>query len=567
LERKLNPFEVNLRTRLESGELQLPQNPVLKVWELPGTPADRDARYRGQLPAEVSRYLQPHQRVVDIQYPSVEFPPAPLEALDICMKAAHAPTPDQIGRHGPTVASVNPLEDSGERSRYEAQHGRDDLQAAEDLEDDFPALGDATIRTLAESQGVEDEPNIPGMPFRQEKEGSIILLNLPEDDPLARKFSLVGGWGYPRYTSADAPGAFINFLARKYDKDNSYPLRHNYDARDGQSYPYTKAFERSVQWLLDRTAENPEGLVEYKMYPYGGMRHQGWRDSASALLHKDGTWADSENGLAAIDVQAISYDALMNAARIFRDLYRDDKTASLLEERAWNLQKFVIDNGMAGGHLVSGWDHHDDGRFRQIGTMTSAVGRVLKTGLLKGDSPQLQELVRDNIRALMSPDMLTRWGVRTMSQAEVGYVPFSYHVGPIWLHDSNENAAAMSSHGFYGLDRMVGATTANQHDATGLFYEHISGYDTAEPHVPSRDTYVYDELHDELFLFEQVPPMAQTWAATTEYAKQRRYQRIPPHAIDIAKLQFERSVWKTLPDHIQAVVGKYQPETAAALSR
>ena len=536
--------------------------PVLDISELHGTPAERDSQYRNTLPYKERSFLKPHEKVVLIKRSHLEMPDEPLDSLNIVMKAARVSSPNDIGKNGPTVASVDPFEK--QRSRYEAQHGRDDLQAAADMASDYPGLLDTTLFTLAESQGVEYEENIKGEPYRQERVGSIILLDLHKDDILGRKFSSVAGWGYPRYTSADAPGSYVNAFTARWDQIADY----DYKARDGQTHKLKKAFERSVQWLIDRTDENPEGFVEYKKYPYGGMRNQGWCDSASAMVHADGSWANSDNGIAAVDVQAISFDAFRNASKIYREKLKDETTAQLLDERAWNLQRRILNDGWADDHFVSGWDRTDGNYARQIASLTSATGRLLRTGVFEADNPEVQEKLLQTIRNLFSPEMLTRWGIRTLSSNEEGYVPFSYHIGPIWPHDSNEIAAGLSRYEFYGLDKIIGATVTNLHQKTGLFLEHISGYDTEEPVIPERDTYVYSELYDELYLWEQVPPVAQTWAATTEYAKQRRYQdpKTPLHAVDPAKFKFEKQIWGTLPAQIKEVVFKQHPDLFLALS-
>jgi hypothetical protein len=541
--------------------------PVLDISELPGTPQQRDLEYRSQLPHRERSYLRDHEKVMLTKRSRVEMPAKPLTAIGVAMKAAHAETIDHIG-YGkkPIVASVNPLEGSTQRSRYEAEHGRDEEQAAEDLGGDFPQVIDKTVISLSESQGIEYEENVPGVPFRQEREGSIILLNLAKDDLLGRKFSAIAGWGYPRYTSADAPASYINLIARRWRQDPSYLIRHTYDARDGQTYPLSRGFERSVRWLIDRTDENPEGFVEYKKYPYGGMRNQGWRDSASALVHTDGSWANSDHGIAALDVQSVSFDALRNSARIYREFYKDEKKASDLDERSWNIQRRILHNGWTGGHFVSGWDRTESNYSRKIETKTSAIGRLLRSGVLKTDNPEVKEKLHQTIRGVMAPDMLTRWGIRTLSSDEAGYVPFSYHIGPIWPHDTNEIAAGMSDHGFFGLDRVISTTTTHLHEVSGVFYEHISGDDSEEPTVPDRDTYVYSEFYDELYLWEQVPPIAQTWAATTEYAKQRRLSNTPLHAADPEKFAFEKEIWKTLSDSVKKAAYLYEPELAMALS-
>ena len=80
--------------------------PILKVSELPGSPADRDSRYRGQLPTREKKYLKGHEKVVLIKASKSELPPRPLTPLEVAVKAANADTPDEIGLKGPTVASI-----------------------------------------------------------------------------------------------------------------------------------------------------------------------------------------------------------------------------------------------------------------------------------------------------------------------------------------------------------------------------------------------------------------------------------------------------------------------------
>jgi glycogen debranching enzyme len=49
---------------------------------------------------------------------------------------------------------------------------------------------------------------------------------------------------------------------------------------------------------------------------------------------------------------------------------------------------------------------------------------------------------------LLSSDMFTGWGIRTLSAAEQRYNPMSYHNGSIWPHDNALIAYGLSLYGF-----------------------------------------------------------------------------------------------------------------------
>lgn len=512
-----------------------PKYPILHISEVERDDAKEEA-LRQQLPERVRKYLKPHQKVIDIRDRHTEMPAYMPTALETVMLASGVERPEDIGER-PTVASVNPVE-GGERSRYQVQHGRDDLEAANDLYSMSPKLLDTVVVSLAEKQGVEDEAYIPGVPHRQEKPGSIILRDGDPDDPIARKFTKYQGWGFPFYGSVDAPLTFINSIARIQRDNPNYLWQRTYNSRAGYPNPRVmmEAFKLSVDWMLQKSYENDEGLIEYKnpIQNGGGMRNQGWRDSASAMVHADGQWANPNQGIASIEVQGFAYDAFREAQRIYLEIFADPEKAGELGERADLIQRTVLEKGYIedsrGGYFVSGFDRDNEGRLRPLAVRTSAMARFLGSGLAKTGRPEDWEKIKQSVLTLTSPEMLTNWGLRTLSSDEPGYIPFLYHRGPVWLHDSNYGAANMSSLGLYGVDRLIGASTTKLVKTTGFFPEFTTGDDHEEPVFPERDTYVYDELYDEVYLFEQHPPFWQTWGASSEVAKAYRYARIPEEA-------------------------------------
>ena len=83
-----------------------------------------------------------------------------------------------------------------------------------------------------------------------------------------------------------------------------------------------------------------------------------------------------------------------------------------------------------------------DGHKRPVDAVSSNIGHLLGTGLL---SPAEEALVA---RRLASPDMSGGYGLRTMSAANRGFQPLSYHCGSIWPHDTAIVAAGLARAGF-----------------------------------------------------------------------------------------------------------------------
>ncbi|MFW6226085.1 MAG: amylo-alpha-1,6-glucosidase, partial [bacterium] len=73
---------------------------------------------------------------------------------------------------------------------------------------------------------------------------------------------------------------------------------------------------------------------------------------------------------------------------------------------------------------------------------SSNVGHCLFSGIIK---PEYAEFV---IKKLMSPEMFTGWGIRTLSSSAVRYNPMSYHNGSVWPHDTAMIAYGMAKYGY-----------------------------------------------------------------------------------------------------------------------
>jgi glycogen debranching enzyme len=79
---------------------------------------------------------------------------------------------------------------------------------------------------------------------------------------------------------------------------------------------------------------------------------------------------------------------------------------------------------------------------RPIDALTSNIGHCLWTGILDADKADLVA------RRLLSPEMFTGWGIRTLASSMAGYNPISYHCGSVWPHDNAIVAAGLMRYGF-----------------------------------------------------------------------------------------------------------------------
>jgi glycogen debranching enzyme len=83
-----------------------------------------------------------------------------------------------------------------------------------------------------------------------------------------------------------------------------------------------------------------------------------------------------------------------------------------------------------------------DANKRPVDTVTSNLGHLLGTGLLDARQSALVA------RRLVSPELNSGYGLRTMSTDSAGYWPLSYHGGSVWTHDTAIAIAGLARDGF-----------------------------------------------------------------------------------------------------------------------
>ncbi|RQP09603.1 MAG: amylo-alpha-1,6-glucosidase [Microbacteriaceae bacterium] len=201
--------------------------------------------------------------------------------------------------------------------------------------------------------------------------------------------------------------------------------------------PFRTALEAALGWMRDSGDPDRDGLLEYFDTTGHGLSNQGWKDSGDSVQWRDGRLA--EGALALCEVQAYAYAAAVGGAELLDELGGDGEPW-----RAWAAQ-------LAERFRASFWVEDELGRYpavaldgakRPVDALTSNIGHLLGTGLLDEDE---RRLVADR---LVSPELSSGFGLRTMATSAAGYWPLAYHGGSVWTHDTAIAIAGLAADGF-----------------------------------------------------------------------------------------------------------------------
>jgi hypothetical protein len=184
--------------------------------------------------------------------------------------------------------------------------------------------------------------------------------------------------------------------------------------------------EGALRWMVDYGDADGDGFCEYIDASGHGLTNQGWKDSADSVRFADGSIAAGP--VALCEVQAYAYQAAIQGAALLDAFDRPGGH----EYRSWA-------DALADRFRTSFWcgDGPDrfpalalDGAKRRVDSLTSNIGHLLGTGLLDAQEELLVA------QRLAGPELDSGLGLRTMSAANGGYSPLSYHCGSVWPHDT-----------------------------------------------------------------------------------------------------------------------------------
>jgi glycogen debranching enzyme len=297
---------------------------------------------------------------------------------------------------------------------FAAPFGRDSLITSAQVLLLRPALAVETLRFLAAWQGTRDDPEReeePGKIFHELRRGELVRAReVPHS---------------PYYGSIDATPLFVILAGELYrwtaDQEVLLDLWPNLLA--------------AMEWIERRTAQGEEFLTYQRITPRG-LENQGWKDSRDGVSFPDGRAA--EPPIALVEVQGYVLDAYRHAAILAAatgDSQRSARWASRIEPFRARLESaFYSEDSRS-------WALALDGRGRRVPTLSSNPGHLLWNGAVS------EAHARSIAAGLMSEEMFSGWGIRTVARGQAIYNPISYHNGSVWPHDNAICALGMSRYG------------------------------------------------------------------------------------------------------------------------
>jgi glycogen debranching enzyme len=274
-----------------------------------------------------------------------------------------------------------------------------------------PELARTALEVLAELQAREDDPNADAEPGK--------IVHEVREGKAARR------WFRTYYGTVDATPLYLVLLSEVW----------RWTADAALARQFRESAVRALEWIDLYGDRDGDGFVEYERRTERGLENQSWKDSGDSQRFSDGRIAAPP--IAPAEVQGYVYDAKRRMAEMARDAWRERELADRLEREAEELRArfdraFWVDR--RGGYYALALD----GEKRPVDSLCSNMGHLLWSGMVP---PERADAVVD---ALMGEYLWSGWGVRTMSSADAGYNPLSYHNGTVWPHDNSLIAAGLA---------------------------------------------------------------------------------------------------------------------------
>ncbi len=299
---------------------------------------------------------------------------------------------------------------------FVALFGRDSLIAALQTMAYDSSIAAHTLELLARYQGTKEDD------YHDEQPGKILhelrvgeMANL-EEVPQT-----------PYYGTVDATPIFIIVLAEYVrwtgDMDLWRRLRGN--------------VERALTWIEKYGDSDGDDFIDYQSRSKRGSHNQGWKDSWNGIRNRDGSLA--EPPIALVEVQGYVYRAKREAAWLFERDGDVERGGRLRAEADRLRQQFSEAYWMPSRRYFAVAIQKGE---RRVESITSNPGQALWSGIVAPDR------VADVAQVLMSDEMFSGWGVRTLAEDEAAYNPIDYQVGSVWPHDNSFIAAGLKRYGY-----------------------------------------------------------------------------------------------------------------------
>ncbi|MGC5019877.1 glycogen debranching N-terminal domain-containing protein [Micromonospora sp. DT47] len=296
--------------------------------------------------------------------------------------------------------------------------GRDSILTSLQVLPFLPGLVPPTLQILAGLQGHRLDD------FRDEEPGKILH---------ELRYGETAGFEEqphsPYYGSADTTPLFV-ILLDEYERwtgDATLVKKLEFAAR------------AALHWIDTYGDLLGTGYVWYRTRnPETGLENQCWKDSWDSISYADGRLPAFPR--ATCEIQGYAYDAKLRGARLARTVWNDPGYAERLEREAAALkERFNHDFWMP---EKESYALALDPEGRHVDALASNMGHLLWSGIV--EEPRAARIAE----RLLSPELFSGWGVRTLATGQGRYNPIGYHVGTVWPFDNAFIAWGLTRYGF-----------------------------------------------------------------------------------------------------------------------
>jgi glycogen debranching enzyme len=314
--------------------------------------------------------------------------------------------------HGPVALAGTPW--------FATPFGRDAILTAHQTLAVAPALAAGTLRYFAAHRGASTDATReeePGKVFHELRHGELASTGrIPHT---------------PYFGTVDATPLWVLLLAEtcRWRDDDSL-------ARE-----LARPLAEALEWTRRASEQTSKDPFVYYAADSGPLTHKAWKDTADSVRFADGEVATGE--LAVAEVQGYAAAALQRGGDLLEAVGRGElapvdpdtyRARGRRIERAFDREFWLPDRTC--------YALARDGAGRVADAVASNVGHCLWTGTIpEGRAAAVVETIVDG-------PLNSGWGLRTMSPADAGYSPVSYHAGGVWPHDTSLVALGLAKYGY-----------------------------------------------------------------------------------------------------------------------
>jgi len=207
---------------------------------------------------------------------------------------------------------------------------------------------------------------------------------------------------------------------------------------------YEPVVRQCLHWIDHYGDRDGDGFQEYQTRSERGYENMGWKDAGDAVVYPDGSPVKGPKALC--ELQGYVFDAKRRAAEA-AEYFGDPVWAARLRQEAADLQRRFEERFWC--EDLGCYAYALDGDKKPVKTIASNAGHLLWSGIVRPDRAE------QVVRRLREPDMWSGWGIRTLSERNPAYNPFSYQNGSVWPHDNGIIAMGCKRYGFADVAAMI----------------------------------------------------------------------------------------------------------------